>query len=79
MPKARATILKRFLSLAIRAEYFGDEYSNSDVIRSIMAVIASHKLMSDNERGKFINLNLTRCDTALVSSNHPASHFASES
>ena len=57
-PKPRATILKRFLSIAIRAEYFGDEYNSSDVIRSIMAVIASHKLMSDRESGKYMMLTL---------------------
>ena len=57
-PNPRATILKRFLSTAIRVEYFGDEYRNSDVMRSMIAVIASHRLMSDNDRGKFINLTL---------------------
>ena len=77
-PTPMATNLKSFLSMAIRAEYLGDEYNNSDVISSIMAVIASHKLMSDSDRGKFIYLNLKRFDTTLVSSNHPASHFVSE-
>ena len=78
MPTPSAANLKGFLSMAIRAEYLGDEYNSSDVIRSIMAVIASHKLMSENDRGKFISLNLKRFDTTLVSSNHLASHFASE-
>jgi hypothetical protein len=38
----------------MRDEYFGDEYNNSDVTMSIMAVTASHKLTSDNDRGKYI-------------------------
>jgi hypothetical protein len=60
MPTPSATSLKSFLFMAIRAEYSGDEYNNSDVIRSIMAVMASHRLMSDRDKGKFINLNLSR-------------------
>lgn len=54
IPKPRDTILKRFLSTAIREENWGNEYSNSDVTRSIIAVNANHKLMSDNDMGKFM-------------------------
>lgn len=78
-PKPRATSLKSFLSIIIRVEYLGDEYNNSDVTRSIMAVIASHKLMSDSDKGKFINPHLPLFGIVFLSLNHPASHFAPES
>ena len=77
-PMPRATILKRFLSIAIRAEYFGDEYNNSDVIKSIIAITASHKLISDNDKGKFIYLNLALCGTTLLWPNRLETPFASE-
>ncbi len=51
-PHPIAATLKISLSMATFAEYPGDEYSSSDVIRSIIAVTASHKLRSDKERGK---------------------------
>jgi hypothetical protein len=53
-PHPIAAIRKRFLSMATLAEYPGDAYNNSEVIRSIIAVTASHKLISDNESGKII-------------------------
>jgi hypothetical protein len=49
-----ATIRKRFLSMATLAEYPSDAYNNSEVIRSIIAVTASHKPMSDDHIGKTI-------------------------
>jgi hypothetical protein len=65
-PTPRATSLKRFLSIVILAEISGNEYRSSDVIRSIIAVTASHKLMSDNDKAKFMGLNLARYDTTLL-------------
>ena len=65
-PTPMATSLKRFLLIMILAEYSGKEYNNSDVIKSIIAVTASHKLMSDSVKGKFITLNLARYDTKLL-------------
>jgi hypothetical protein len=56
-PHPRADSLKRFFSIMIRDECPGDEYNNSDVIKSIVAIAASHKLISDNDKGKFIRLN----------------------
>jgi hypothetical protein len=53
-----AISLKRFLLIITRAEYSGEEYNNSDAIKSIIAVTASHKLISGNDKGKFIRLNL---------------------
>jgi len=63
-----ATSLKRFLSTLTCAEYSGIEKSNSDVIKSIIAVTASHKLISDSDKGKFMHLNPERSYTALLSS-----------
>ena len=65
-PTPIATSLKRFLLIIIRAEYSGKEYNNSEVIKSTIAVTASHKLISDNDKGKFIDLTLARCDTTLL-------------
>ena len=73
-----ATSLKRFLLIIIRAEYSGKEYNNSDVIKSMIAVTASHKLISDNDKGKFIDLNLARGDTTLLWSSRQETPVASE-
>jgi len=54
MPKMRAVILRRFFSIMILLEYSVGEDSSSDVIRRMIAVIASQRLMSDIDRGKFI-------------------------
>ena len=54
-PHPIALIRKRRLSRTILAEYSGDEYSNSEAIRSIIAVTASHKLISDIDNGKIID------------------------
>jgi hypothetical protein len=55
-PHPIALIRKRRLSRTTRAEYPGDENSSSEVIRSMIAVIASHKLMSDIDNGKIMVL-----------------------
>jgi len=65
-PTPMATSLNLFLLIIILVEYSGKEYNNSDVIKSMIAVTASHKLISDNDKGKFIGLNLARCDTTLL-------------
>jgi len=57
-PTPRAAILKRFLSIMILAEISDSEYRSSEVTRSIMAVTASHKLISDSDKGKFMGLSL---------------------
>jgi hypothetical protein len=57
-PTPRAAILKRFLSIIILAEISDSEYRSSEVTRSIMAVTASHKLISDSDKGKFMGLSL---------------------
>ncbi|MCW4047989.1 MAG: hypothetical protein NWE99_10615 [Candidatus Bathyarchaeota archaeon] len=51
-PQPIATILKIFLSIATLVAKFCEAYSDSDVIKSIIAVTASHKLMSDRDKGK---------------------------
>jgi hypothetical protein len=54
VPNAKATSLRRFFSITMLLEYSVEEDSSSDVIRRIIAVTASHRLMSDIDRGKFI-------------------------
>jgi hypothetical protein len=48
---------RRFFSMIKRDEY-SDEYRTSDVIKSIIVVIASHRLMSDKFRGNVIPISL---------------------
>jgi hypothetical protein len=64
-PQPRDTSLKRCLLIVILADSC-NEYNNSDVIKSIIAVTASHKLMSDNDKGKFICITLAPSYTTLV-------------
>jgi len=47
-----AAIRKNCLSITILVAYSGDAYSNSEAVRSIIAVTASHKLISDKLKGK---------------------------
>ena len=49
-----ATNRKSFLSMTTLDEYSGNEYSNSDVTKSIRAMAARNKLMSEIDNGKFI-------------------------
>lgn len=51
VPRARAISLSRFFSIAMWAEYCV-EVRSSEVIRRMMAMTASQRLMSDVERGK---------------------------
>ena len=46
--------LRRVRSMTMSLKYVVEEERNSDVISSIMAVIASHRPMSDIDSGKFI-------------------------
>jgi len=52
---AIATLLSRFLSMGMLMRPWRDE-SISEVIRRIMAVTASQRVMSQNGKGKFILL-----------------------
>jgi len=53
VPNAKATSLRRFFSITIFLEYSVDENSISDVIRRIIAMTASQRLISDTDKGKF--------------------------
>ena len=53
-PSAKATSLRRFFSITMLLKYSVEEDSSSDVIKRIVAVTASQRLMSDIDRGKFI-------------------------
>jgi hypothetical protein len=77
-PTPMATSLNRFLLIIILAEYSGNEYNNPEVIKSIIAVTASHKLISDNDKGKIIDLNLAPCDTTLLWSSRQETLVVSE-
>jgi len=44
----------RFLSIRIRFEYSDEELRTAEVTRSIMAVKASQRLMSEDVKGKFM-------------------------
>jgi hypothetical protein len=54
-PNASATSLRRLLSITIPPMYSVEEDSNSDVIKRIIAMTASQRLISDIDRGKFIS------------------------
>jgi hypothetical protein len=55
VPNAKATSLRRFFSITMFLEYSDEEESNSDVIKRIIAITASQRLMSDTDRGKSIS------------------------
>jgi hypothetical protein len=58
------------------AEYSGDECNNSEVIRSIIAIAANHKLMSDNDNGKYMGIvNSARSGTELPGLSHLETAF----
>jgi hypothetical protein len=63
MPDPVATILKSLLSSIVRAEYWGNENSISEVIRRIRAIAASHNSISATVNGKFI---LPHASTILI-------------
>lgn len=52
-PSAKAANLRFFFSNAMFSSGSTEEDNSSEVIRSIIAVIASQRLTSDKERGKF--------------------------
>ena len=52
IPRANARSLRRLLSRTTSPEYPVEDVNNSDVINRMIAVTASHKLMSDMDRGK---------------------------
>jgi hypothetical protein len=60
-PHPIAANLIRVLSIRILLEYSCDEPISSEVIRSIIAVAAIHKLMSVSVRGSIILITITDC------------------
>ncbi|MHA1267695.1 MAG: hypothetical protein ACTSRS_20840 [Candidatus Helarchaeota archaeon] len=54
IPSARAASLRFFLSIAMFLEYVDVDDRSSDVVSDIMAMTASHRPMSDIDRGKCI-------------------------
>jgi len=64
-PSVRAVSLRRFFSMVMFLEYFVELDSSSEVIRSMMAVTASHRLMSDVESGKCTCLAFCDVDCGL--------------
>jgi hypothetical protein len=55
-PHPKATNLIRVLSIRILLEYSCDALRSSEVMRSIIAVAASQRLMSVSVRGMFISI-----------------------
>ena len=53
-PKVKATNLNCFVSIAMFLENVDDEDKISEVMSNMMAITASHRPMSDIDRGKFI-------------------------
>lgn len=67
VPSAKATSLRRFLSITMFLECSVEEDSSSDVIRRMIAMTASQRLTSDMDRGKFIFYpSMKRCQTSIV-------------
>lgn len=54
IPKPNATNLRRVLSITMFLEYPVDEDSSSEVIKTMIAMTASQRPMSEADRGKFI-------------------------
>ncbi|MEM3673347.1 MAG: hypothetical protein QW468_03885 [Candidatus Bathyarchaeia archaeon] len=55
IPKANATSLRRFFSITMLREYSVAEDISSEVIKRIIAITASQRLMSDIDIGKFMS------------------------
>jgi len=53
IPKANATSRRRFFSIMMFLEYSVEEDISSEVISRMIAITASHRLMSDMDIGKF--------------------------
>jgi hypothetical protein len=53
-PHPTALNLSKCLSSTTRAAYPGDEFNSSEVISRIIAVTASHKLISEIDKGKIM-------------------------
>ena len=54
MPRPKATNLRRALSITMFLEYPLDEDSSSEVIKTMIAMIASQRPISETDKGKFI-------------------------
>jgi hypothetical protein len=59
-PHPIAAIRKKYLSIEALAAKPGDDHNNSEVIRRIIAITASHKPKSDIESGKIKLITLHR-------------------
>jgi len=59
IPHPIAAILSGVLPIGIRLEYSGDALRSSEVIRSIIAVIAIQRLRSKSVRGIIISITIT--------------------
>ncbi len=57
-PKIRPVILRNLRLKGPLEEILGTEYISSDVINTIIAVIASHRLISVSAKGKLIAISL---------------------
>ena len=53
-PQPRAAVLRNFLSIIILAEKSGNEYNNSETTKRSNTITASHRLISDNVKGKCV-------------------------
>lgn len=60
IPKPSATSLRRVLSITMFLEYPLDEDRSSEVIKTMMAMMASQRLISETDKGKFMILSLVR-------------------
>jgi hypothetical protein len=60
-PHPMAANLIFVLSMRILLEYSCDVLRSSEVIRSIIAVAASHRLRSVSVRGMFMSITITYC------------------
>ena len=58
--------LRRVRSMTMSLKYVVEEERNSDVTSSIMAVIASHRPMSDIDSGKFICYSLRNWSSTVI-------------
>jgi hypothetical protein len=62
IPKAKAINLRFFLSITMFAEYSVDDESNSDVVKSIIAITANQRPMSDKDKGDLSRSQSTQLD-----------------
>ena len=59
-PHPIAASRNRLLSIRIRFEYSVEALRISEVIRTIIAVTAIHRLISENVKGKFMSITIVQ-------------------